>query len=501
MKDNNPNLYLRDSVKKITKGSSVVFFGQGLSKFLSLVFAVLIGRLLGPSSFGVYALAMTVTALSTRFSRIGLDKSLIRYIPVYQNRELQLLKGLMTNAFIISGFVSISLGVTLFFIAPWVAQAWFKDSSLTVPLKVSSLIIPLTTMNNLIIQSLRGFQSMTKLVTLRIFQGLVKIPFSALLVMLGFGIVGVLWGVVGALIMTIVLGVYLLFEITPTNSFKSERKTRTRAWLRYAVPLFLAGFSQLIMTKTDIVMLGFFASNAEVGAYKGAVNLSIMITFGLAAVNTAFAPLISEIYEKDNKTELGHLYRFVTRWIAVISLIVSLPLVLYPFQILKFYGSGFTRAATPLVALVGFYLIGSGVGSVGQMLQMSGHQDYVLFINVVTAILNVGLNLWWIPKFGILGAAFATGIPLAANNVLELIIVRKKMGLLPFGPGYFKLIVPVAISILSNIILGLFSIPWYSKLIVVYLIFGVFFFLFCATEEDWLLIYGLKKKIRSKNNN
>jgi O-antigen/teichoic acid export membrane protein len=258
----------------------------------------------------------------------------------------------------------------------------------------------------------------------------------------------------------------------------------------------LAGFSFLLMTRTDVVMLGYFAPAADVGTYRAAVALANLVVFGLGVVNTAFAPLIAHLYRQGTLVELGRMYQTAARWATLLGLAAALPLLLFPAEILRIYGAGFQDGGWALVALVAFQLVNAGVGSVGFMLQMSGHQDWVLGNNVFTAALNIGLNLWWIPSWGILGAALATGTALAVNNLLGVIEVRKFLAMQPFSRDYARLAAPILAASGAFALLRFLDLAWWVDLMVVMAAFVFAFALLGMSKDDLVILRAVRSRLR-----
>ena len=78
------------------------------------------------------------------------------------------------------------------------------------------------------------------------------------------------------------------------------------------------------------------------------------------------------------------------------------------------------------------------VGSVGLLLLMSDKQNSLMKIHVVNAIVMVLLNLLLVPRFGMVGAAVAVSVGVAATNLWGLLAVRAKLRLFPYDGSYFK---------------------------------------------------------------
>ena len=74
-----------DSLKKIVKGSSIVFIGIFISKFLAYVYRLLIARV-GPEQYGLFSIALGLTGILVTISVLGLNLGLMRYIPFFKGK-------------------------------------------------------------------------------------------------------------------------------------------------------------------------------------------------------------------------------------------------------------------------------------------------------------------------------------------------------------------------------------------------------------------------------
>jgi O-antigen/teichoic acid export membrane protein len=121
---------------------------------------------------------------------------------------------------------------------------------------------------------------------------------------------------------------------------------------------------------------------------------------------------------------------------------VALPgavvLILFGGPLLDFvFGSEFARGASALALLVGGNLIAVAAGSVGNILNMTGHEGDTVFASGVAALSNLVLNLALIPVLGIRGAAAATALSLVLWNVILVFRVHSRVGVISLAwyPG------------------------------------------------------------------
>ena len=106
-------------------------------------------------------------------------------------------------------------------------------------------------------------------------------------------------------------------------------------------------------------------------------------------------------------------------------------------ELLDLFGEGMNAAAIALVFLAIGQFINGSCGSVMNILQMTHNQKYSQYILVVAAIINVLLNSYFIPRYGIEGAAFSTGCSTAFWNLAAVGVVKWRLGVwsVPFIGG------------------------------------------------------------------
>ena len=117
-----------------------------------------------------------------------------------------------------------------------------------------------------------------------------------------------------------------------------------------------------------------------------------------------------------------------TKMIFWFSVPASVLIILFRDYLLGFFPDEFASASLIMLVLIIGQLVNSVVGSVGYILQMTGHQLICQNILIVSAIMNVVLNLVLIPEFGILGAALASMSSMVFQNVTMMLYIRKRLG-------------------------------------------------------------------------
>lgn len=212
------------------------------------------------------------------------------------------------------------------------------------------------------------------------------------------------------------------------------RRKFCRTWLtlhldlkRHLPPillLFTVTFAQIIYTNSDTTILGLFRGDFEVGLYSVVIKIYHLVNTTIASVAWVVMPQLSANFAEKNYTEANRLLKHSLNFIIILGLpaIVGINVLAKPIIYLM-AGGEYLGAAPALHIFTGtllFSLIGGWIGNMTML--PAGREKLCLFASVVSALINIVLNLILIPSFGICAAAATTMVSEAA---CVLILGRK----------------------------------------------------------------------------
>ncbi len=180
----------------------------------------------------------------------------------------------------------------------------------------------------------------------------------------------------------------------------------------------------MIMSWTDIIMLGMFRTQEEVGIYNVAVRLSMITSFTLAAINSIAAPKFAELWGKKDLEGLKRVAQQSTKLIFWTSAPVLVLYLLFPSFFMGLFGEEFKEGALALVILTVGQFVNAGCGSVLTILAMTQKEKVVRNILFISTFLNIILNYILINMLGLSGAAIATSLANIVWNLIGLIAVK-----------------------------------------------------------------------------
>ncbi|MDZ7736301.1 MAG: polysaccharide biosynthesis C-terminal domain-containing protein [Gammaproteobacteria bacterium] len=187
---------------------------------------------------------------------------------------------------------------------------------------------------------------------------------------------------------------------------------------------------QIIIQHTDTLMIGVLKSASETGIYHVVSQIAMLVAFMLTAINMVIAPHIARFYESGEFIKLQELVSGGARVAILGAIPFMLVFIFFGYGILAIvFGNEFTTGYTALWILCLGQFFNVAMGSVGLILNMTGHAWYSSAGVAIAALANIVLNALLIPPFGMIGAAVATAISLLIWNILLCWWVYRLTGL------------------------------------------------------------------------
>jgi O-antigen/teichoic acid export membrane protein len=205
---------------------------------------------------------------------------------------------------------------------------------------------------------------------------------------------------------------------------------RTISWIKSAIPFGLSAAMTLVNGQTDVIVLGMYRDDAEIGVYRVAVQMATMVIFGLQVVNLIQGPHIAHLYALKDMKRLQTLVTRSSQGILLLTIPIVLLVVLFGRPIIRIaFGAEYEGAYVPLVILCVGQLVNASMGSVGSLLNMTGHERDTTRSIFVGACVNILLNFALTPVWGMRGAAIATASTLIVWNMIMWRLVYRRTGI------------------------------------------------------------------------
>jgi PST family polysaccharide transporter len=199
---------------------------------------------------------------------------------------------------------------------------------------------------------------------------------------------------------------------------------RARFYLASAAPLAFSSLLASIYMRIDQVMLHNMVNDSTLGQYVAAVRVSEMFEMLPAALIASLVPILS-ISAKDHKAFHAYLDRTLRYFLVLACAICVFITTGAGLIVTLLYGKQFA-AATPLLAVLIWSEVSAFFGTVMVAAMVARNlQRYLLVPTAVGALSNVALNLYLIPRYAALGAAWATLISYSLAWFVVLLAFRQ----------------------------------------------------------------------------
>lgn len=215
-------------------------------------------------------------------------------------------------------------------------------------------------------------------------------------------------------------------------------------YLHYGLPLTLTFALAMVIAGTDRLMIGSLLSESDAGSYSAGFDfIWQLITLAMVVINLAVYPLTLNAYAKQG--DAGAHFQLARN--GSLLLAVSLPLscalgMLAPQWSELVLGSAFRdvgRAIAPWIAAAAV-LAGIRAYHFDLAFQIKARTKYQVVIVAIAAIVNIALNYWWIPIFGVMGSAYATFMAYVITLWLSMYLGRKIIKIPFFNKDTIKIL-------------------------------------------------------------
>jgi O-antigen/teichoic acid export membrane protein len=436
--------------KQIAKGGGVTFIGRIIGRSIAVVTTIMLSRGLGADILGFYVLGLGILNITTIFSRLGLTTGSLRFISMYHGKgDEEKIKGIIFQSLSLSFGVGLVLALIIFLSADFISWTFFKNSELVPVIKLFSLSIPFFSALRVAAVVPRGF----KIMKYSVYTDNFFSPLFNLLLVLVFLTGGLtLEMAVYAKVISIVLGtflaIYYISKVFPELLNRNVRPSfNISTLLKSSIPLMGVNVLQFLITWVDVLMIGYFLLPYDVGIYRSAAQVTLILTFIRIAFNAILAPLVADLYYKKDMAGLDHIFKITTKWVFYLTIPLFIILLFSGVEILTLFGEEFTTGVNVLIVLAFARLIQNLTGGLGFALIMSGREKLEFINTFLISGSNIIFNLILIPRYGIIGAAIATGFSIILINLIRLVQVKKKLGIFPYDMRFVKGLIGPVLSI------------------------------------------------------
>jgi len=401
-------------MSSITKSSTITFSSQILIFALGFVASIILARVLGPSGKGIYALIVLIPALMLKLGSLGIEAANVYFTGSKQYE----IKDIISNS-LLCGILLSSILIFLFFgvFHLDIFQNYLASNQINpFYLWIVVLTVPLSLLSGFLISIFLGAEKITVYNKINIFNSTFQlILLTVFLVILKKGVFGAVISYVLGIIGVALVVILLITKFTKITFSFNRRLLKDST--KYGLKAYFGNLTQFLNYRLDMLLVAAFLTPASVGFYSISVGIAERLWMLPGAIATVLFPRISSLKDK----EANNLTPRIARHTFLIISVLALILALIARPVIKIlFGSVFLPSVMPLMILLPGIIALGGCKILTADLAGRGKPQFGTYAAFVSLAVNIPLNLWLIPKWGISGAAFASS---AAYITASLIVI------------------------------------------------------------------------------
>lgn len=409
---------------KLVRGSLIIFIGNIIFRIGGYLYRFLMATLLGPTNNGILGTTMSVQGIFQTLASGGLPPAISKYIAEYEAvDDHNMSRQTIYTALKIMVFLGLLLGfLMIFFIAPILANDFMHKPQVMVPLQIIGLITPFSVVLGAFRGAFQGVYKMEYIVYTRAIEQLGMILFATAFVLIGFSVIGALWGtVIGyalAAISSVIIFKFFMpkYIPKPTGDFEFSLRDELNLALvlvKFSIPVIITAIAEMLIYNICTLIMGRFLTLSDIGFFTAAdpiARLPLMISISVA---TTILPASSEAFKVKDISALqkyvGESYKISLLF--VVPMCVGLALFSVPILRLLYFKIPAYVAGAPALAILSIGMTFYSIFAIStSIIQGIGNPRIPMYILIFGSITTAGLCWIFAPILGIAGGAAATTI-------------------------------------------------------------------------------------------
>ncbi len=418
----------------IAKNTLVVTLGSVVLKAVNFLFNVYVIRRLGDDRFGQYSVVLAFVGIYQIFAELGVSQFVMRESAKNRENAEPLFWNLVA--------VRVILALIAMAAMPLLAASFGYNQQLVLGVflfacsfLISAILIPVQG----VITAYERFDIVT---AQNVFGQVTFVILGAGFLLGGLGFV---WLIVASLISLIPQTAVGIWFVLRNGMIKMKVHFEPSTWfgmVKSGLPFGVISLMLSIAFKIDTILLKGYTSDEVVGWYNAAYNLVFSLMFLTSGFKEAIVPSLARTYVNDPQQVERWYYRTV-KVMAILSLPIAVGGMLISGPLIDLlYTEAYTPSGAALAILiwdVPFLMYASFCGNISTIISAEKKAAQVYAVN---AVINVLMNLYAIPRFGLMGAAVTTVLTDLIGSIQFYFMLRERLHL----PGITTLLLKTVLA-------------------------------------------------------
>jgi len=388
-----------------------------------LILIPILTKTLGADGYGIWSQIWATISLLAPFCTLGLSYAILRFLSTEKDKET-IGEGL-SSIFAITAVIAFILSSLILIISEPLAVAVFGGIDAAFYIKISSFLIFLAAIDQLLINYFTAFQQMKRYSSFLILQTVGEVILITYFVLSGFGLSGAIISLLIVRLITTTLG---FLWVTSDVKFRTPGFSIVKSYLPYTLPLLPTMLCYWLINLGDRYVIGYFMGVDAVGIYSASYGLGGLLVLFYAPLSSTLFPAMVHCYENNKIQELKTHLKYSLKFFLMFAIPAFFGLsVLSRSLLVTLATSEFVEGAA-VVSIVALATILFSCSSINtHVLNLFKETKKVGLIHIGSASINVVMNIILVPLMGIVGAAIATLVTFAVHLFVISRISFKKV--------------------------------------------------------------------------
>lgn len=396
-----------------------VFGGQLAMMVIGIGTSVVTARALGPHDRGLFQLLVLLPVTLGNFAKLGIPQASVYFM----RRKAAPASDVASNALWTALVMGTAMAVGCWFARDWIQARLLKDAPLEVLPPILALV-PLVLLQTYFLGIAQAQERFREYNIQQVVPNvLLLVGMSIVLYVFHLG----LWGAVMTHVaITAFMAVWLALRIHRVAPLRLRLDwSLAREMLGFGGKSYVQTLAATQHQRLDQYLVGYFLEPGQVGLYAVAVNMTNVLTRVWESTGTVLFPRLAGA---DDRTAHAATAR-VARHTVFLTIVGALGiLAVGPVSIWLLYGPKFHGAIAPMLWLLPGLVMMALYQILTRNFTSRGKQEINILAAVLALALNIGLNVFLIPRWGIAGAAISHDLSYSVAAVVLMVAFVRESG-------------------------------------------------------------------------
>lgn len=390
-----------------------------------IILLPILTKSLSVENYGIWVQVGVTVGLLPILINLGLSNSMIRYLAAEKKRE-GIQEGFYSITITIL-FSSLIVTACILLLSEQIAGILFNNNLFVS--RMLPIIILLECLNLNILVFFRTMHQIKRYSLFQVAKTYLNVALVGFFVVSGYDIFGAM---IGLLISTAVSFLVMTFLVVYEIGFKIPKFNKLREYFAFGLPTLPGNLSWWVTSSSDRYIIGIFLGSAFVGYYQPAYVLGNIITMFSAPMQLFLPAALSKYYDEGRVPDVESVLSHSMKYFLALAIPSTFGLSLLSKPLLTILSTSEIASTgylvTPFVASSA--LLAGSITIFSHVIIIQKKTNLIGLTWAMAAVVNIGLNLIFVPLIGILGAAITT---LLAFLIAFMMMARYSRKYLPFN--------------------------------------------------------------------